>query len=74
MRKLAAVLGIQYRARPGGNFNHTSVLMLLDADGRIIGKTGTLGEADPAFVALVKNTLAAPAAPTSTPAPAPRAK
>lgn len=62
VRKLAAVLGIQYRALPSGDFNHTSVLLLLDADGRIVGKTATLGEADPAFVALVKKTLAAPRA------------
>lgn len=58
VRKLAATLGIQYRALPGGDFNHTSVLILLDADGRIAGKTSTIGAADPAFVKLVKKTLA----------------
>ena len=56
VRKLAAILGIQYRELPGGEFNHTSVIMLLDAEGRIVGKTSTLGEADPAFVKLVKKT------------------
>lgn len=50
VRKLAALLGIQYRELPGGEFNHTSVLILLDAEGRIAGRTSTLGEADPAFV------------------------
>ena len=58
VRKLAATLGIQYRALPSGDFNHTSVLILLDADGRIAGKTFTIGAADPAFVKLVKKTLA----------------
>ena len=58
VRKLAATLGIQYRALPSGDFNHTSVLILLDADGRIAGKTFTIGAADPVFVKLVKTTLA----------------
>ena len=58
VRKLAATLGIQYRALPSGDFNHTSVLILLDADGHIAGKTFTIGAADPAFVKLVKKTLA----------------
>lgn len=56
VRKLAAILGIQYRELPGGEFNHTSVIILLDAEGRVVGKTTTLGEADPAFVKLVKKT------------------
>ncbi|MCY7388625.1 MAG: SCO family protein [Burkholderiales bacterium] len=53
VRKLAAMLGIQYRELPSGEFNHSSVIILLDAEGRVIGKTSTLGEADPAFVKLV---------------------
>ena len=56
VRKLAAMLGIQYRELPSGEFNHSSVIILLDAQGRIVGKTTTLGEADPAFVKLVKKT------------------
>ena len=59
VRKLSATLGIQYRALPSGDFNHTSVLILLDAEGRIAGKTFTIGAADPVFVKLVKKTLAA---------------
>src|SRR5690606_1712082 len=31
-RPLAAVLGIKYKALPDGEFNHTSVLILLDAN------------------------------------------
>ncbi len=54
VRKLAAALGIQYRALPSGDFNHTSVLILLDAEGRIVGKTNTIGKADPQFVKLIK--------------------
>ena len=55
VRKLAAILGIQYRELPSGEFNHSSLIILLDAEGRVVGKTSTLGEADPAFVKLVKN-------------------
>ena len=55
VRKLAAMLGIQYRELPSGEFNHSSVIILLDAEGRVIGKTSVLGEADPAFVKLVRN-------------------
>ena len=58
VRKLAAALGIQYRALPSGDFNHSSVLILLDAEGRIAGKTTTIGAADPAFVKLVKKVAA----------------
>jgi len=54
VRKLAAVLGIQYRALKNGDFNHTTALILLDADGRIAGRSTQLGNADPAFVKAVK--------------------
>lgn len=59
VRKLAAVLGIQYRARANGEFNHTTALILLDADGRIVGRSSQLGSADPAFVLKVRQTLRA---------------
>jgi protein SCO1/2 len=61
VRKLAAVLGIQYRALPDGEFNHTTALILLDADGRIVARSSQLGNADPAFVAKVRQTLQAAA-------------
>jgi protein SCO1/2 len=35
VRDLAAVLGIQYRQLPGGNFTHTSSVILLDRSGAI---------------------------------------
>jgi len=58
-RKLAAVLGIQYRALADGEFNHTTALILLDADGRIVARSSQLGNADPAFVLKVRQTLEA---------------
>lgn len=61
VRKLAALLGIQYRAIGNGDFNHTTALILVDSEGRIAGRTAQLGSADPAFVKLVKTAAVAPA-------------
>ena len=52
-RKLAAVLGIQYRKLTDGEYNHSSVVDVLDASGRIVARTGKLGEVDPAVLAAV---------------------
>ena len=57
VRKIAATLGIQYRLLADGEFNHTTVLVLLDGDGRIVGRTKRIGTADPAFIKLVKQTI-----------------
>jgi len=57
VRKLAAVLGIQYRALPDGEFNHTTAVILVDADGRIVARTTQLGGGDPVFVKRVKAVL-----------------
>lgn len=62
VRRLAAVLGIRYRPLADGEFNHTSALVLLDADGRVLARTETLGSVpDPAFLAAAKAALAVPA-------------
>lgn len=44
LRKLSAVLGVQYRQRDDGEFNHSSVITLLDAEGRVLAQTGNLSE------------------------------
>ena len=49
-RKVAAVLGVQYRKLADGEFNHSTQIALLDRDGRIAAKSGKLGPADPALV------------------------
>ena len=55
VRQVAAVLGIRYRQLADGEFNHTSALVLVDAQGRILARTETLGsKPDPAFVAAVR--------------------
>lgn len=53
-RSLAALLDVQYRKLPDGEFNHSSVLLLLDADGRVMARTNVIGRTDPAFVAAVR--------------------
>jgi len=50
-RKVAAVLGIQYRRLANGEYNHSSLIDVLDAEGRIVARSGKLGEADPAVAA-----------------------
>ncbi len=58
VRSVAGLLDIRYRQLSDGEFNHTSALILLDADGRILARTEKMGsEVDPAFVAAVKAAL-----------------
>ncbi|MGZ3237455.1 MAG: SCO family protein [Burkholderiaceae bacterium] len=57
VRKIAATLGIQYRLLADGEYNHTTALILLDADGRIVGRTKKIGMVDPDFVKLIRQTL-----------------
>lgn len=54
VRAAAGVLGVRYRQLANGDFNHTSGLLLLDRDGRIVARTDHVGTvADPAFVKAV---------------------
>lgn len=63
VRRIAALLGIRYRALADGEFNHTSALVLLDGEGRVLARTERLGPVpDPAFLAAVKAALAGPGA------------
>ena len=54
-RRIAALLGIQYRRLASGEFNHSSVISLLDAEGRIVRRTTLVGDVDPALVAAAKS-------------------
>jgi protein SCO1/2 len=59
VRSVAGVLGVRYRQLADGQFNHTSALVLLDRDGRIVARTDQIGSvADPAFVRAVERELA----------------
>jgi protein SCO1/2 len=59
VRRTAAVLGVRYRKLANGEFNHSSVLILLDRDGRVWRARRNWARCpDPAFVAKVKAALA----------------
>ena len=59
VRDIAGVLGIRYRLLADGEFNHSSALVLLDAEGRIVARTERMGaRPDPEFLAAVKRALA----------------
>jgi protein SCO1 len=58
VRQVAAVLGIQYRKLPDGEFNHSSVITLLDADGRAVTRTSMIGRLDEDFVKQLRSASA----------------
>ena len=61
VRAIASVLDVRYRFRDDGSINHTSVLVLLDADGRVRARSEVTGAAaDPQFLTQVKALLAGP--------------
>jgi len=58
VRGVAGVLGVRYRALADGEFNHTSALVLLDRDGRIVARTEKIGSrVDAEFMAAVRAAL-----------------
>jgi protein SCO1/2 len=59
VRSAAGVLGVRYRQLADGQFNHTSALLLLDREGRIVARTERMGSVvDPQFVVAVRKVLA----------------
>ena len=61
VRAIASVLDVRYRFRDDGSINHTSVLVLLDAEGRVRARSEVTGAAvDPAFLIQIKALLAEP--------------
>lgn len=55
VRSVAGVLGVRYRQLADGEFNHTSALVLIDAQGRVVAKTEKVGSrVDPEFLAAVR--------------------
>lgn len=59
VRGVAGVLGVRYRELPDGEFNHSSALVLLDAEGRVVTRTEQMGtRLDPEFLAQVRAELA----------------
>ena len=54
VRKVAAVLNIQYRRLPDGNYNHASVIALLTPQGEIVARSSVLGKADDRLAASLR--------------------
>ncbi len=59
VRSAAGLLGVRYRQLADGDFNHTSALLLLDRDGRIVARTEKIGSiVDPEFIQSVHRAIA----------------
>jgi cytochrome P450 len=50
VRDIAALLDVQYRRLPSGEFSHSAVITVLSARGEIVARSGKLGRADPALL------------------------
>jgi protein SCO1 len=57
VRKIAAVLGIQYRQLANKEFNHSTILALVSREGRILAKSNSTGSIDPQFSATLRKVL-----------------
>jgi protein SCO1 len=51
VRTVAALLNVQYRQLPSGEFSHSTRIALLSPQGEITASTAILGHADPALLA-----------------------
>ena len=59
VRAIAGVLGVRYRVLDDGELNHTGVLVLLDAEGRVVARSSkTSGQVDPQFLTRTRALLA----------------
>ncbi|MBD3649700.1 MAG: SCO family protein [Pseudomonadales bacterium] len=57
VRKVAAVLGVKYRKLPDGEFNHSTMIGLLDANGRVQAQTARIANPEEKFVKAVQEHL-----------------
>lgn len=55
VRTIAALLNVQYRRLPSGEFNHSTMIALLSPQGEIEASTAALGHADEALLARLRN-------------------
>lgn len=58
VRKIAAVLNVQYRQLPDGGYNHSSIITLLGPQGEIELQSSVLGKADERLVEALRKTSA----------------
>jgi protein SCO1 len=60
VRKLAGVLGVQYRQLSNGEFNHSTLMILLDSQGIELARTDNIVKIDPVFFKAVQKASARP--------------
>ncbi len=60
IRKLAGVLGVQYRQLSNGAFNHSTLMVLLNNQGVELARTEQIANIDPAFLKAVKKASTPP--------------
>jgi protein SCO1/2 len=54
VRRIAAALGQQYRQLPDGQYSHSTLISVLDAEGVIVAQSDQLGRADEKLVAALR--------------------
>lgn len=59
VRPISALLGVKFNRLTNGDFNHSSVLVLVDGDGRPVARLGTLSD-DPAPLVAAAEALLQP--------------
>lgn len=57
VRMIAALLGIRYRQLPDGSFSHSSVITLLDGEGKPTGRLEGLASDDATVIATIRGQL-----------------
>lgn len=57
VRKVAAVLNVQYRRLPNGEFNHSSIITVLSPQGEILEQSSALGAADASLMASLRRAI-----------------
>ncbi len=57
VRKIAAVLSVRYRKLPSGEFNHTSILTLVDGEGVVRAQSAKIPGIDDAFLRALKENI-----------------
>jgi protein SCO1/2 len=57
VRKIAAVLDIQYKESADGEFNHSSVISVLSTEGTVLQRSSTLGKADRALLDALRTAM-----------------
>ena len=60
VREIAALLGIKYRRLPDGNFNHSSIITLLDPEGVVLARDDAIGGPHTALLRSLQSAQSAP--------------